>query len=236
MLSNDDNKGYIIRLATTDDIEALTELHCASFQPGEHVPVMLGRDYVRATYRWLVSGKQAYGLVAEIDEKIIGLIAVCDGSYTRPMFMACLPEFIAALLRSPGLLFQKRLWERLFRRPDATKAGKIIVDYPGFAQITIGAVDVNYRDVGVFRALVNATKFYSQQRGSRAIRVGIYKMNGPSRKVFIRGGWIETHQLETRDTVFYVHIIDTSFPSEIGITLSQSWLERIPRVDHASKV
>ena len=206
-----------IRLASPADIDKLTELHCTSFQPEDHVPVMMGRNYVAATYRWQVSGEQAYTLAAEADGKIVGLVGICDGPFTRPMFMACLPEFFQSLIRSPGLLFKKKLWQRLFRRPTVSKHSKDIADYPGFAQMTIGAVDADYRGKGVFPELVEATKSYSKARGSRAIRAGVYKTNMPSRRVFIKGGWIETPELETPDTVFYVAYLDPTFPEELGV-------------------
>ena len=213
---------FVIRLATSADIASLTELHCVSFQPEAHVPVMLGKDYVRATYRWLVQSDKAYCLVADAAEKIIGLVAVCDGPFTFPMFIASLPEFIKSLMHSPHLLFHKRLWNRLFRRPDISKTSKKISDYPGFAQMTIGAVDPACRGMGVFPALVEATKSYSKDRGSKAIRAGIYKTNQASRRVFVKGGWTETHELETKETVFYVHYIDPDFPNAIGISLKHT--------------
>ena len=37
-----DPDGYAIRKATLQDIDDLTRLHCASFRPEEHVPMMLG--------------------------------------------------------------------------------------------------------------------------------------------------------------------------------------------------
>lgn len=206
-----------IRLATLADVDALTALHVASFTPDEHVPVMLGQNYVRATYVWQTTSNQAYVLVTEDWGKIVGLIAVCDGPFTRPMFLACFPELLRSLLRHPTLLFQKKLWRRLFRLPDVPKGKRRIAHYPGFAQMTIGAVDAQYRGKGIFPALVEATKTYSRDRGSKAIRAGIYKTNQPSRRVFIKGGWIETPELETKDTVFYVHYIDPDFSRKLGI-------------------
>ncbi|MFH1884600.1 MAG: hypothetical protein ABIL62_18035 [Planctomycetota bacterium] len=212
-----DETPILIRLATPADLDSLTELHCASFAPEDHVPVMLGETYVRATYRWQVSGERAYTLVAEADSKIVGLVAVCDGPFTFPMFMACLPDFLGSLFRHPLLLFKRKLWQRLFRRPDVSRKSKRIADHPGFAQMTIGVVDGNWRGKGIFPALVEATKTYSQARGSRAVRAGIYKTNMPSRRVFIKGGWIETPELETPDTVFYVAYLDLMFPEELGV-------------------
>lgn len=206
-----------IRLATVGDVDALTELHYASFTPDEHVPVMLGKPYVRATYVWQTTGKRSYVLVAEELGKIVGLIAVCDGPFTRPMFMACLPELLRSLITHPTLIFKKKLWSRLFRRPDISVSSKKLADYPGFAQMTIGVVDENCRGKGVFPLLVAATKIYSKARGSRAIRAGIYKTNVPSRRVFIKGSWIEIPELQTPDTVFYVAYLDPLFMEELGI-------------------
>ena len=218
-----DDVPVTIRLASSADLDAVTTLHCASFTPEDHVPVMLGERYVRATYRWQISGKQAYTLVAEMNNNIVGLVAVCDGPFTSPMFMTCLPVFFLSLLRNPRLLFRKKLWRRLFRRPDVSKSSRNIADYPGFAQMTIGAVDSSCRGKGIFPALVEETKTYSKARGSRAIRAGIYKSNTPSRRVFIKGGWIETPELETADTVFYVSYLDARFPAELGLEIPQEF-------------
>lgn len=176
---------------------------------------MLGRDYVRALYRWLTTSNRGYCLVADLGGKIIGLVGVYDSSYTRPMFFACLPAMTRSILRRPRLLLEKRLWRRLFRRPDVASASKHIADRPGFAQILSVAVDAEYRHGGVFLALVEAAYTYSKNRGSRAIRSGVYKMNQPSRQAFEKAGWVEAPELATSDTVFYVRVIDPGFLSDL---------------------
>ena len=206
---------FLVRVATINDLNRLTELHCASFQSEDHIPVMLGKNYVRATYRWLITSQQAYCLVADSAGKVIGLVAVCDGSFTKPMFMACLPEFIQSLLMTPTLIFEKRLWNRLLRRPETSRKAKRIVDYPGFAQLTIVIVDTEFRGTGVFSALIEAAKTYSRKRGSVAIRAGVYKFNLASRKAFTKCSWIEMSELETNDTIFYVHYYDPELPKRL---------------------
>ena len=195
---------FIIRRATIKDVDRLTDLHCASFGPEEHIPVMLGKDYVRATYRWLVKSNHAYCLVADAHPRIIGLVSVCDGSYTLPMFLACLPEFGIRLVRSPGLIFQKKLWGRLLRRPERSNANREIANITGSAQLIVIAVDATYRGIGIFPALTEAAKVFSKERGSVAIRAGVYKFNQASKKAFAKNGWIEMPEMETSDTVFYL--------------------------------
>lgn len=210
---------FVVRTATIADLDSLTELHCDSFGPEDHIPVMLGKDYVRATYRWLTTSSQAYCLVADSDHKIIGLITICDRSFTRPMFLACLPEFVRSLLHSPRLIFARRLWERLLRGSADSEEVKRIVASPGFAQLSVVAVDAKWRGTGIFQALVEAAKTSSKKRGSVAIRAGVYKFNQASRRAFAKSGWIETPQLETADTVFYVAYLDPEFPKRLGIVL-----------------
>lgn len=199
---------FKIRLATKTDLEEITKLHSASFNPEDHVPFMLGWRYIKATYRWLVMSKKAYTLVATIENKIIGLVSVCDDSYAIPMFIACLPEFIISLILNPGLLVKRKLWARLLRRSIITKTGRNIDKQKGFAQMVIGAVASGYRGQGIFPSLVEATKLFSLERGSRAIRAGIYKTNSSSCKVFIKGGWEICPELETNDTVYYVTYLE----------------------------
>lgn len=201
-----------IEIANIKDLENLTTLHCASFKPEEHVPMMLGKDYVRATYKWLITSNESYVLVARDNKKIMGLIAVCDGSYTKPMFIACLPEFIKSLLAKPTRLFSKLLWGRLFRKPQEF-VGNIPdnEDTTGFAEITIGAVDTLYRGSGVFGELVSESRFTSYKRGSIGIIVGVYKKNNSSRRVFEKQKWLETKPLETIDTVFFRCRFDDDF-------------------------
>jgi hypothetical protein len=215
-----------IRLATLDDVERLTEMHCASFQPEDHVPVMLGRRYVRATYRWLVTSREAYALVAEVGSTVAGVVGVCDRSFSSPMFKACLGEFVLSLVRNPTLLLSGKLWQRLYRRSSpATDKGALIAGYFGVAQMTIGVVDAGFRGKSIFPALIEATKSFSKSRGSRAIRGGIYKPNSSSRRVFVKGGWIETPDLETEDTVFYMAYLDPSLPDELQLPQSDQTVE-----------
>jgi ribosomal protein S18 acetylase RimI-like enzyme len=208
---------YVIRLATVKDVVRMTNLHCASFQPEDHVPMMLGERYVQATYRWQVTSQTTYALVAEAGSKIVGLIAVSDGSFTRPMFKACLTELAASLMNHPALFFQPKLWQRLLRRSSHLndQADKI-AHYPGMSQMIIGAVDTGYRGKGVFPALIEATTHESKKRGSRAIRAGVYKHNLPVQRAFIKAGWDESPIFETEDTKFYIYFIDPDLRAELG--------------------
>jgi len=212
------NLDFVIRKANLQDLPRLAELHCSSFGRQEHVPIMLGQRYVMATYRWLVTSDMTYVLVAEAEGAIKGLVAVADRPFTNPMFKACAGEFILSIFIHPGLLFKRKLWKRLFRRPALTAQGQRIANYPGMAQMTIGAVDSACRGKGMFCELVKATCVFSKERASRAVRAGVYKTNWPSRRVFIKCGWLEAPALETSETVDYIYFMDPSFRNELGLS------------------
>jgi GNAT superfamily N-acetyltransferase len=203
-----------IRQAVKEDLKEILDLHYRSFSIDDHVPMILGKNYVKATYRWLINSKQSYVLVADIDKSIVGLVAVSDGLFTRPMFIACLPDFFLSLVLKPQRVFSARLWKRFMRRPKLSEKKLPLKNEPGFAQMTIGAVDQKYRGAGIFGQLVEATKEVSRARGSKAIRAGIYATNSSSRKVFMKAGWQEMEDLQTEDTVFYATFFEDDFKSK----------------------
>jgi len=205
-----------IRKAALKDLAKITDLHCRSFKHEDHVPMILGPHYIKATYRWLITSNKAYVLVAEKEDLIIGLVAVCDGPFAVPMFIACLPEFVLSLIMKPKRIFNKQLWKRLFRTSDNVKGKKNIAGIPGFAQMTIGAVDQNYRGLGVFSELIDATRDVSKTRGSKAIRAGVYETNRSSRRVFVKSGWKEMDYFKTEDTIFYTVFLDNDFAERMA--------------------
>jgi hypothetical protein len=199
-----------IRLANLSDIDGITSLHCNSFDEKNHVPMMLGKSYVKSTYKWLIKSKISYVLVYEIDLQIAGVVAVCDRPFTKDMFIACLPDFIFSILNKPQRIFSKLLWSRLARK-SATNDGSLLEKLPNFAQMTIGMVDPKFRGLGVFSKLIAETIKYSELRNSKIIRAGVYKSNLASRQVFINSGWFEIKKIETIDTVFYGYLINNDY-------------------------
>lgn len=212
------NSDIIIRLATYEDIEAMTELHWASFKPEDHVAVIFGKSYIKSIYKWIVQGKDAYALVAEENGKVIGLVSVCDRPYFASMFKACLLGLIFSILKKPILLFNKRIIDRLFHRSKSNdQSAKKILHFPGVAQVMFGAVDANSRGKGIYVKLNSSTKEFSRLRGSRAILGEVYRDNLSVRRVKDKDGWVEVPELETSSTVVYAAFLDNSIARELGL-------------------
>jgi GNAT superfamily N-acetyltransferase len=210
---------FTTRLATPADVDSLTELHCTSFSPEENVLAMLGKRYVRAVHRWQVSDKKAYTFVAESEGRIIGFLSRHDGPYTWSMFMACLGEFLLSMLKNPLLVFNKALWQRLFRRAhSADDSWNRLANYPGVERGINGAVDAEFRGKGVFTALLEASKTVAESRGTRAILGSVYKRNRAMQRAQVKAGFVMTG-LETSDTVTLALFLDPTLPEELGIAL-----------------
>lgn len=199
-----------IRLATSKDLDSITFLHCNSFTAQNHVPMIFGPKYVKATYKWLITSNKSYVLIATINDELAGVVSVCDGAFTKDMFLSCLPEFFLSVLANPTIIFNKLLWKRLYRKPESQENAEL-EKLPNFAQMTIGIVDSKFRGKGVFGELIEMTKVFSKERGSKLIRSGIYKINTSSRKTFINAGWPELTKIETEDTVFYGAFLDIEY-------------------------
>ncbi len=208
------------RLATLADIDSLTELHCASFTAEENVLAGFGRRYVRAIHRWQVNNKKGYTVIAESEGKIVGFCASDSGSYSRPMFMACLGELLLSLLRNPFLLFNKNIWQRLFRRsPSADDSWNRLSNHPATARGIGAAVERKFQGKGVFPALLEATKSVAESYANRAILVGIHKSNRAGLKASTKVGFTKT-RLGTDKTMIMVLFLDPTFPEELGLSLS----------------
>ncbi len=208
----------VIRFAKPEDITELVELHCRSFTPEQHVPVVIGKHYIKAIFKWILQNPLTYAFVAEENHRLIGYICVCDHAYSSRMFLACLPDFIKSVIRNPKLIGSKLLWKRFLRREGyKDEKAKMIASHPGLTYIMFGAVDGNARGKGVYIELYNAVKKYSVTRGARALRGDVYKHNSVMRRVKEKDHWIEIPELETSETVAYFYFLDQSMIDELNL-------------------
>lgn len=202
---------YKIEMASRDDLEKIVSLHLASFTADEHVPVLIGEHYVKSNYKWLLSHKNAFILIARDRERIIGLQSVSLRSFELPMFIACFPLLVYSMLKKPQLIINRKLWKRLLRVTHKLKSGK--KKFKGnIAHFIIGIVDAEYRGKGIFSAIVNAAVQKCREYNCKAIYTGIYKKNIKTREIFIKFGWKECPELETYETCYYS--VDLTAPPE----------------------
>lgn len=206
-----------IRLAVPSDLDALTELHRACFGPEDYIAASFGKDYVRATLRWQIRSPEAYILVVETASTIAGFLGVYDRSYTWPMFRACFGDLLLGLVRSPDLVFNPRLWRRLFRRPhsaDSLVVGTLTRSRTAF--VIVGAVSEEARGQGIFPALLQASVRVSDSRGSQAILSPAYRANALARRAYRKAGWTEVPALATSETVFHIAFLDPELARRLG--------------------
>jgi len=213
---------YHIRLAAPSDVDALTELHCACFGPEDRIAALFGKDYVRATLRWQIRSPEAYILVAEKASAIAGFLGVYDRSYTWPMFRACFGDLLSGLVRHPGLVFNPRLWRRLFRRSrsgDSLVVGTLTRSRTAF--VIVGAVSKEARGQGIFPALLQASERVSDSRGSQAILSPAYRANALARRAYRKAGWTEVPALATSETVCHISFLDPELAHILGFQAAE---------------
>lgn len=214
----EDTGKMIIRFAKPEDVAMLAELHCHSFTPEQHVPVVLGNKYIRAIFNWILRDQSTYAFVAEEKNRVIGYICVCDHAYSSRMFMACLPDFFMSVIHNPKLICSKLLWKRFLRREGyKNEKAKMIASHPELTYIMFGAVDGSARGKGVYIQLYDTVKKYSVTRGARALRGDVYKLNSVMRRVKEKDHWTEIPELETSETVAYVYFLDQSLIEELDL-------------------
>ena len=69
------------------------------------------------------------------------------------------------------------------------------------SQMTIAAINRDYRGRGIFGKLIQEVLNESLNRGAEAIRAGVYKRNESSRRVFEKQGWTEI--MESNSTIIF---------------------------------
>lgn len=200
---------YTLKIAISDDLDKIVDLHLASFTSDEHIPVLIGRKYVKANYKWLLSHKNAFILIAKDNDRIIGLQSVSIGPFEIPMFLACLPALCYSMLTNPKLIVNKQLWKRLIRISNKLKPGKN-KKTGKYAHFIIGIVDADYRGKGVFSAVVNAAVQKCKENDCKIIYTGIYKNNLTTQRIFLKYGWKICPELETNETYYYCLNLETS--------------------------
>jgi ribosomal protein S18 acetylase RimI-like enzyme len=207
-----------IRIGELNDVDNLVDLHMILFTAKEHVPVIFGKRYINAIYSWMVKSNETFLLVAELDNSVVGFISSCDSPYTVKMFVACLPTLIYSIFMRPGLLFSDILWKRLMRHFQQRNS-EIKMNYKelGISQIMFGGIDPNFRRLGIYSMINSSLTKFCCERGIRAIRSEVYKTNQSIRRYKENDGWIEVPELETKNTVAYMYIIDKKIIQEIDL-------------------
>ncbi len=201
--------GISIRVAVKADVDALVELHLSSFTPDNHLGMLLGADFVRASYYWHLADKRGYVIVAELNGRLAGLLGMCDGPFTIPMLWACRWTFLRALLRHPRLLTDRRLWRRLKREKVSVKWVSEFCSWPNVSQMTIGAVAATARGHNVFPLMIKHCDEINKAHGVAATRAGVYRENLSCQRAFVKSGWTEIPELGSSETVYFVRVFSS---------------------------
>ena len=192
-----------IRRAKLSDLNALVSLHYACFEPDEHLAMRFGKPFIRASYKWFITSKETFTILAEVDNKVVGLTTVCDSPYNGPMLRNCLREAIMGLLTHPWLIFHPEIFNRIInlfiKKQDV---GELTEDRPDVAHLAFIAAHPDCRGRGIGSSLLNESMRITLRRGKHFHRAGVYKENIASQRMFEKCGHVEVPKLETKRTIF----------------------------------
>jgi len=193
-----------IRPATIADLDALVDLHLRSFSPKDHLAVKLGTGYIRSVYHWFITSQETFTLVAEHENKIVGLTTVCDRFYNKPMLGNTLSQAMAGILLHPWLILDAEILERLYtfflkrKRAEKTVRNK----EPLVSQLAFIAVDNSMRGKGLGVQLLKQAKNESHKRGGAKMLAGVYENNLSSIKAFEKAGFHILPNSVTRKLIY----------------------------------
>ncbi len=192
-----------IRRAELYDLEALVKLHLICFEPDEHLAMRFGKPFITAAYKWFITSEETYAILAELDNKIVGLTTVSDLPYNRPMLKHCLGEAIIGVLTRPYLLFHPEILNRLLSLFIGKRDhGELTEDNSDVAHLAFIAAHPDCRGRGIGSLLLKESMSIALKRGKRFHRAGVYKENIASQHMFEKCGHIAVPALETKRAVF----------------------------------
>jgi ribosomal protein S18 acetylase RimI-like enzyme len=175
-----------IRLATTDDVARIAQLHATRIGTG--FLSSLGERFLRRLYRRAVLSPDAFVLVTG-DPPVDGFAAVALSTGRLYRSFVVRDGIVAGVEAAPGLLrTPRRTWETL-RYPASA------VDLPPAEVLSI-AVDERASGRGLGGALAGAVEEELQRRGVDAARIVIAADNSASLGVFTRRGWTLAERVE----------------------------------------
>jgi ribosomal protein S18 acetylase RimI-like enzyme len=190
---------FQVSYATLDDLEALVALHHQCFSEIDHIAVLFGEDFIRAAYKWFVTGAETYVLVAKKDNQLIGFTALADRPYNGPMLRAAKKEALRGLLRRPWLAFHPELLLRLFRMAFPKRKYHL----PGkIAHVAFTAVDTQFRGLGIAKALKKESIRICRERGMTAIVTGVRRQNLRAKAMNESAGFVEVPDLSTNRFIY----------------------------------
>jgi ribosomal protein S18 acetylase RimI-like enzyme len=178
-----------LRLARPDDADAIAALHVARI--GEGFLATLGPRFLRRLYSRIARDDDAFAVVAEEHEDVIGFVAVAEDTgrlYRRFIRHDGIPAAASALpvlARAP-----RRAWETL-----RYGTGSSDDDLPP-AEILSVAVDRGAAGAGLGGALVRRALEELQHRHVTAARVVTATTNAPALRMYRQAGFAPRSRTE----------------------------------------
>ncbi|NWJ42563.1 MAG: GNAT family N-acetyltransferase [Geothrix sp.] len=191
---------------TPADLAEVVALHLACSSAEEGALLGFGRGFIRAAYRWFLTSPGTLVLVARSGDRLVGLTALSDRPYGRPLLRACRWQAMLGFLRRPWLAARPDWWSRL--GPSVPSAAR---PCGGAAQIAFTCVAAEVRGCGIGRGLKQASIRACLEWGAESINTGVRRENARARALNEQAGFVEVPELSSERLV---HLRLTLDPQE----------------------
>lgn len=188
---------FQIRRATSCDIEELVNLHYRVFDISTHHLLLMGRPLMVRAYGWYCGSPNAFAMVAQDGQAILGCTTVNQGSYYS-FFRENWVQVARALISKPQLIFHPLVVRRLRAFRGQTR---VIPQKTHSAYLAYMAVDPRTRGKNVGTALIRATIETCGARGWDQVLTSFHRANAAAYSFYKALGFEPFPELDTDDLV-----------------------------------
>jgi ribosomal protein S18 acetylase RimI-like enzyme len=167
-----------IRRGRLVDVDSVVDLHYRVFDERTHLTMLFGRSFLHAAYRWYSDSPDAFTVVGTVKGRLEGACAVNQGSYYM-VFRKNTGALVRAILRKPGVLFNRAVWRRL-----ATLRFRYASTAANRAYLAYLAVSPAGREAGIGKDLITAAIAECRRRGWVDIMTATHRDNVPARFMY----------------------------------------------------
>ncbi|MFQ5351605.1 MAG: GNAT family N-acetyltransferase [Candidatus Binatia bacterium] len=195
-----------------EHLDAIVDLHVRSFDPGLNYALILGKPFVRATYRFFLEDQKSFGFVAWCGGRAVGLAVGRLGYYTNSLNRYRMSAAFAAVLVRPWLVANPRMLKKavsgLLERLRRSGAARSLEGAPSHSdgrtatQASI-CVDPDFTRRQIGSRLLEVFEEYCRAHDMSFLRAGIEPGNEPIRRTYTSRGFVKDEVVSNEAVLYY---------------------------------
>ena len=199
-MQSDSPIAFEVRVASPGDVNELVKLHYRVFDARTHYLLLLGRRLITRVYRWYCESPDAFAVLAENDQGILGCATVNQGLYYSFLGRNWL-QVARAFVTKPQLIFNRLVLRRINTLRASRRATRLQRECSHTAYLAYLAVDGSARGKRVGAALIQAAVQRCRDRGWEELVTCFHRANPVGERFYNKLGFEPFPELNTDDLV-----------------------------------